>query len=242
MRAFRTMVYRQLKRFFRAKSRVVGSVSNSLVWLLFFGLGFSGMVRGYMEILAPGVFAMTIFNHSLMSGISVIWDREFGFLKEVLVAPASRKESIAGRIFGDSIVAIIQGVLILLFSFALVRMDPLGVIPSIVLGFMLAVAFSSLGVYVAMKMRSMEGFQMIISLLMLPIIFLSGALFPLEAMPGWMRCVAYANPMTYAVDGARFYLTHRSYVPPTIDWIALFVFSVVILFIATISFERETIE
>jgi len=242
MRAFKTMVYRQLRRFFRAKSRLIGSISNSIVWLLFFGMGFSGFVRGYMEILAPGIFAMTIFNHALMSGISVIWDREFGFLKEVLVAPASRKECIAGRIFGDSIVAIVQGILILLLSFALVRMDPLGILPSMALGFMLAIAFSSLGVCVAMRMRSMEGFQMIISLLMLPIIFLSGALFPIEAMPEWMRSITYVNPMTYAVDGARFYLTHKSYIPPTIDWIALSAFSIAILCVAMISFERVTIE
>lgn len=215
MRAFTIMVYRQIKRFSRAKSRVVGMVANPLIWLVFFGVGWSGVFRDarifggadYLTYLAPGIFAMTVFNQSFISGVSVIWDREFGFLKEVLVAPASRKESIAGRIVGDSIVAIIQGAIILILTLLITEIQISGIIPALGIGFLLAVAFSSFGVSIATRIHSMEGFQMIMAVLMLPIIFLSGAIYPVSAMPSWMKILAYINPLTYAVDGSRIVLT-----------------------------------
>ncbi len=217
---------------------------NSIVWLIFFGMGWSGFMRGlnYLRFLAPGIFMITIFSHSVFSGISVIWDKELGFLKEVLVAPASRKESIAGRIIGDSIIAIVQGIVILTLSFLLVRMNVLGILPSIVFGFLLAIAFSSLGVCIALRTRSMEGFQMILSILILPLIFLSGAIFPIDAMPSWMKVLAYLNPMTYAVDGARVYLSGMRSLPILLDWVILSAVTALSLGLAMVSFERSTIE
>ncbi len=250
MRAFTTMVYRQTKRFTRARSRVVGMIVNPLIWLIFFGVGWSGVFKNarvfggvsYLAYLAPGVFAMTVFNQSFVSGISVIWDREFGFLKEVLVAPASRKETIAGRIFGDSIVATAQGFVILLLSFALTRLDVRGIVPSLIMGLLLAIAFSSFGVCMATKMESVEGFQMVMGVLMLPIIFLSGAIYPIQAMPEWMRVLAYLNPLTYAVDGARHYLVGRATsFSLQFDWCILTLLAAFLLSTAMILFERATI-
>ena len=247
MRAFLTMVYRQTRRFLRSKSRIVGMILNPIIWIVFFGIGWSRIFKGPMEIfggvdyltfLAPGIFAMTIFNQSFISGVSVIWDKEFGFLKEVLVAPTSRKESIAGRIFGDSIVATCQGILILLLTFSIAKLDIFGILPSILIGFMLALAFTSFGVSIATKMESMEGFHAIVGILMLPLIFLSGAIYPIDAMPEWMRVIAYANPMTYAVDGARLYLVGTSKFPILIDWVILVLIDVVLLGVAMIAFER----
>ena len=247
MRAFLTMVYRQTRRFLRSKSRIVGMILNPIIWIVFFGIGWSRIFKGPMEIfggvdyltfLAPGIFAMTIFNQSFISGVSVIWDKEFGFLKEVLVAPTSRKESIAGRIFGDSIVATCQGILILLLTFSIAKLDIFGILPSILIGFMLALAFTSFGVSIATKMESMEGFHAIVGILMLPLIFLSGAIYPIDAMPEWMRIIAYANPMTYAVDGARLYLVGTSKFPILIDWVILVLIDVVLLGVAMIAFER----
>jgi len=241
------MVYRQTRRFLRSKSRIVGMILNPIIWIVFFGIGWSRIFKGPMEIfggvdyltfLAPGIFAMTIFNQSFISGVSVIWDKEFGFLKEVLVAPTSRKESIAGRIFGDSIVATCQGTLILLLTFSIAKLDIFGILPSILIGFMLALAFTSFGVSIATKMESMEGFHAIVGILMLPLIFLSGAIYPIDAMPEWMRVIAYANPMTYAVDGARLYLVGTSKFPILIDWIILVLIDVVLLGVAMIAFER----
>jgi len=241
------MVYRQTRRFLRSKSRIVGMILNPIIWIVFFGIGWSRIFKGPMEIfggvdyltfLAPGIFAMTIFNQSFISGVSVIWDKEFGFLKEVLVAPTSRKESIAGRIFGDSIVATCQGILILLLTFSIAKLDIFGILPSILIGFMLALAFTSFGVSIATKMESMEGFHAIVGILMLPLIFLSGAIYPIDAMPEWMRIIAYANPMTYAVDGARLYLVGTSKFPILIDWVILVLIDIVLLGVAMIAFER----
>lgn len=251
MRAFTIMVYRQIKRFSRAKSRVVGMVANPLIWLVFFGVGWSGVFRDarifggadYLTYLAPGIFAMTVFNQSFISGVSVIWDREFGFLKEVLVAPASRKESIAGRIVGDSIVAIIQGAIILILTLLITEIQISGIIPALGIGFLLAVAFSSFGVSIATRIHSMEGFQMIMAVLMLPIIFLSGAIYPVSAMPSWMKILAYINPLTYAVDGSRIVLTGISGVSPLyVDLGILSFLALALLSIAMLAFERSTIE
>ena len=251
MRAFAIMVYRQIKRFTRARSRVAGTIINPLVWLIFFGVGWSGVFRDtrifggvdYLTYLAPGIFAMTIFNQSFLSGVSVIWDKEFGFLKEVLVAPASRKESIAGRIVGDSIVATIQGFVILLLTFFLTKLRVSGIIPALIVGFLLAIAFTSFGVVIATNMESMEGFHMITGVLMLPLIFLSGAIYPIDAMPKWMKVLAYVNPLTYAVDGARYYLVGgAANFPLFLDLCVLTLLAAVFLGIDMIAFERTTIE
>jgi ABC-2 type transport system permease protein len=251
MRAFIIMVYRQIKRFSRAKSRVVGMVVNPLIWLIFFGVGWSGVFKdvrvfggvNYLTYLAPGIFAMTIFNQSFISGVSVIWDREFGFLKEVLVAPASRKETISGRIVGDSIVATVQGAIILFLTLLITEVRIPGILPTLGVGLLLAVAFSSFGVCLATRIQSMEGFQMIMAVLMLPIIFLSGAIYPINAMPWWMKLLAYINPLTYAVDGARSMLTDVDGVfPLSTDLSILGFLALAFLGIAMFAFERSTLE
>ncbi len=263
MKAFLTMIYRQVKRFFRARSRVVGMFVNPLMWLIFFGLGWSRIFNSsvvssffggvdYLSFLAAGITVMTIFSTSFIAGMSVIWDKEFGFLKEILVAPASRKEAIAGRITGDSIVAVLQGLIILLLTFAVAdNLKFSGVLPMMLIGFLSAIVFSSLGVSIALKMTSMEGFQMIVNILMLPLIFLSGAFYPVEVMPAWMKYLAYINPLTYAVDAARHVLIN---VPATITTVSLTKFSLLtdivvltalaltFLSIAMMLFERTTIE
>ncbi len=251
MRAFAVMVYRQVKRFMRAKSRVAGMILNPIVWLVFFGMGWSGVFRSssvfggvsYLTYLAPGLFAMTVFNLSFISGLSVIWDREFGFLKEVLVAPASRKETIAGRIVGDSIVATSQGLVILALTFLIADLKVEGLPIAISVGFLMAMAFSGFGVGIATRMESMEGFQIIMSLLMLPLIFLSGAIYPIQTMPEWMKVLAYINPLTYAVDAARQSLTNVSGIFSLSTDIAVLVVLVgVFLGVAMMLFEGATME
>lgn len=251
MRALIIMVYRQIKRFSRARSRVVGMVVNPLIWLIFFGVGWSGVFKdvrvfggvNYLTYLAPGIFAMTVFNQSFISGVSVIWDREFGFLKEVLVAPASRKETISGRIVGDSIVALVQGAVILFLTLLITELQISGILPALGVGFLLAIAFSSFGVCLATRIQSMEGFQMIMTVLMLPIIFLSGAIYPITAMPLWMKLLAYINPLTYAVDGARSILTGVDGIfPLSTDLSILGFLAVFFLGIAMLAFESSTLE
>lgn len=255
MEALTTMAYRQLKRFARARSRVAGMIINPLLWLVFFGMGWSKVFDNpmartvfggvdYLTFLAPGIFAMTVFNQSFVAGVSVIWDKQFGFLKEVLVAPASRKESILGRIIGDSLVTLTQGAIILALTFLLAEnLKPSGFLPALGVGFLLAMAFSGFGVSLALRMESMEGFQMIMMVLMLPLTFLSGAIYPIETMPGWMKALAYVNPLTYAVDGARHFLVGASVARFSlgIDIGVLAVLAAILVGLAMVEFERATI-
>lgn len=255
MEALTTMAYRQLKRFTRARSRVFGMVINPLIWLVFFGLGWSRvfdnpmakMIFGgvdYLTFLAPGIFAMTVFNMSFIAGVSVIWDKQFGFLKEVLVAPASRRGSILGRIIGDSLVTLAQGAIILVLTYLLAESLRLsGFLPALGVGFLLSMAFSGFGVSLALKMESMEGFQMVMMVLMLPLTFLSGAIYPIDTMPGWMKALAYINPLTYAVDGARHFLVGASVAKFSlgVDLGVLTVLAALLVGLAMTEFERATI-
>ncbi|BAD85334.1 ABC-type multidrug transport system, permease component [Thermococcus kodakarensis KOD1] len=255
MEALTTMAYRQLKRFSRARSRVIGMIINPLIWLVFFGLGWSKvfdnpmtkMIFGgvdYLTFLAPGIFAMTVFNMSFIAGVSVIWDKQFGFLKEVLVAPASRRGSILGRIIGDSLVTLAQGTIILTLTYPLAESLKLsGFLPALGVGFLLSMAFSGFGVSLALKMESMEGFQMVMMVLMLPLTFLSGAIYPIDTMPGWMKALAYINPLTYAVDGARHFLVGANVAKFSlaVDLGVLTVLAALLVGLAMVEFERATI-
>ena len=247
------MAYRQLKRFLRAKSRVVSTVVNPLIWLVFFGLGWANAFSfpaaralfgglDYLSYLAPGIVAMTVFSASFISGVSVLWDKEFGFLKEVLVAPASRSAAILGRALGDAAVAVVQGAIILALSFAIApELSAAGVLPAIGYSFLMALGFTSAGILIALRMTSMEGFHMIVSFLMFPLVFLSSAFYPLDYMPTWMRAVAYVNPLTYAVDGVRGCLVGVSSFNPWVDATVLTLLSAVLMLAAMAGFERATI-
>ncbi len=254
MQAFLVMTYRQVKRFFSARSRLIMSIVNPLLWTIFFGLGWSGVFRtpmmravfgglDYMTYLASGIVAMTITMGSFFSGLSVIWDRRFGFLKETLVAPAPRSEVILGRAFGDALTAVIQGLIVLLLMFAIAPgLRPVGILPALGYGLLLATGFSAFGIALAVKLSNVEGFQMIINLITLPLIFTSGAFYPVETMPEMLRYIAYVNPMTYAVDGMRYWLTGVSTFDPTLDVALLAVLSVVMMVAAAKVYEGATIE
>ncbi|NJE47737.1 ABC transporter [Thermococcus sp. GR7] len=254
MRVFTTMIYRELKRFLRSRARVIGSLINPLIWLIFFGKGWSGVFNNpmaapvfggvdYMTYLVPGIIAMTVFNMSFMQGITLIWDKQFGFLKEILVAPASRTEAILGRITGGAIMAMIQGVIILALSFTLADLKVSGVLPALGLSFLVGIAIAAMGVAIALKMTSMEGFQMIVTMIMLPMTFLSGAFYPISTMPEWMQWLSKVNPLTYAVDGSRYYLAG---VEPTFslatDWLVLAGLAALFVAIAALEFRKATID
>ena len=248
------LAYRQLKRFLRARARIITSIVNPIIWIIFFGLGWANafnfpmarMIFGgldYLTYLSSGIVAMAVFSASFIAGISVIWDKQFGFLKEILVAPASRSGAIIGRILGDSIIAVIQGAIILGLSFTIAHsLRVSGVPQALGYSFILAIGFTSLGIILALKISSMEAFQMIISFLMLPLVFLSGAFYPIKFMPTWMKWIAYVNPLTYAVDGMRYYLTGVSSFDPLLDLGLLVALTIVFLVIAARLFEKTTIE
>ncbi|WP_067048014.1 ABC transporter permease [Methanofollis ethanolicus] len=245
--AIAVLWHREMIRFFRAKSRVVGTLGMPIFFLAFLGFGFRtssvpGIPPGidYVTYLVPGILGMTILFSSTFAGISVLWDREFGFLKEIMVAPVSRTAIVLGRIAGGATTSLIQGVLILLLAVPMGFPFP-GVLPFLAaVAFMLliAAAFISLGLIFASNMKDIHGFSLIMNFVVFPIFFLSGALFPIENLPAWLLPLAYADPLTYGVDGLRGVLTGVSSFSPLFDAAALFAFVLVLLALGAWFFER----
>ncbi|MBI2848583.1 MAG: ABC transporter permease [Chloroflexi bacterium] len=213
-RAVYIIWYRDLLRFWRDKARIIGALAHPLMFLLIFGVGLSrGLSLGalqplggvdYVKFLFPGVVAMVILFTSMFSAMSILWDMEFGFLKEVLVAPISRTAVALGKALGGSTIGMLQGVLVLALA------PLIGIMPSwqtvvqmLPVMFLTAFSLTSMGILLATKLKSFEGFPMIMNFLVMPMFFLSGALFPLENVPTWMGSFIRINPLTYGVDPLR---------------------------------------
>lgn len=204
-----TIWLRDVKRFWRDKPRIVGAIAQPSLFLFILGSGLApAFSRGgggdYIKFLYPGIISMTVLFTSIFSGISIIWDREFGFLKEVLVAPISRTAVTLGKALGGSTVAMMQGAIMLIF--APVVGVPLGFVEAIKLiaiMFLISFCFTSMGIVVAARMRSMEGFQMVMNFFLLPMFFLSGAMFPIRGLPLWMKTLVRIDPLSYGVDALR---------------------------------------
>ncbi len=244
------MIYRQVKRYFRARSRVVGTIVNPLMFFLFLGMGFSASMRGisaslgvdYLAFLAPGIVAMTTFTASFIGGISVIFDREFGFLKEVLVAPASRSYVIIGRSLGDSFTSTLQALLIMFLIYAILPLRLAGLLPSLAVCFLTSLTFNNLGIAIASRMRSPEGFQLFANLLMLPLIFLSGAFYPISNLHQAVRPLFYLNPLTYSVDLMRYLMVGMSSIPPALDSLVLLAMASSLSLASAKLFNRSTLD
>jgi ABC-2 type transport system permease protein len=216
-------------------------------WLLFIGTGFSSSIQlpgmNYSDYLAPGIVGMIILFSSIFAGVSVIWDRQFGFLKEILVAPVLRISIVLGKTIGASTIALINGVAMLLISIlmGLVRID-INILISPLFMLLIAVCFVSIGLIIASRMRSMEGFQTIMSFVVMPIFFLSGALFPLNNVPVWMKIASYADPLTYGIDGMRLSLVGIGMFDIWFDLGILTIWSLSMLIFGGYIFARSTID
>jgi len=197
---------RDLKRYFYDKPRIVASLGQPILFLFVLGTALSPSFAGpgginFSEFIFPGIISMTVLFTSVFSAMSIVWDREFGFLKEVLVAPVSRFSIVVGKAFGGSTVAVLQGCLMLaLAPLVGVKLSLLKVLKSVAAMFLIAFAMNGLGIVIAARMKEMEGFQMIVNFLIMPIFFLSGALFPLDRLPGWLTVLTRVDPLTYGVD------------------------------------------
>src|SRR5579863_2950048 len=203
------MWLRQLKRYFRSKPRMIGSLGQPLIFLLAFGFGFGKIYSkagkgDYLQFLAPGVISMGILFTGVFSGIEIIWDRQFGFLKETLVAPVPRIHIMIGRTMGGATVALLQGLIVFglasLFGF---RPSLAGLPLALVFMFLIAVLFTAFGTALASQVNDMQSFPLIMNFLVMPMFFLSGAMFPLSGLPGGMALVTTLNPLSYGVDGLR---------------------------------------
>jgi ABC-2 type transport system permease protein len=236
---------RQLKRYFRARARIVGSLAQPLLFLLALGFGLGTIYQkagqgNYIQFLVPGIVAMSILFTSIFSGIEVIWDKQFGFLKETLVAPVSRTLIMIGRTLGSATVAALQGVIVLVISYALgFRVVNLALLPvSIVFMFLISLFFTSVGTAIGSMLDDMQGFQLIMNFLVMPLFFLSGALFPLDKVPKALNIVAAIDPLTYGVDGLRGTLISMTHYGLTIDLLVLGSLTIIVVAIGSYLFSK----
>ncbi len=205
---------RQIKRHFRSRTRLIGSLGQPILFLLALGFGLGPMFRkagegDYLQFLAPGVIAMPVLFVAVFSGMEIIWDRQFGFLKETLVAPVSRIQIVLGRVLGGATVAWFQGCLVFLICviFGFRVHDPFMLPVALGVMFLLAIFCSAMGTAVASLLEDIQGFQMMMNFLVMPLFFLSNALFPLKGVPPVLRGVIHLNPLSYGIDGLRCCLT-----------------------------------
>ena len=238
---------RELKRLLRAKSRLVGTLLMPLFFLAFMGMGFKdtrfpGMPgMAYSAFLIPGILAMSILFSSTFAGLSVLWDREFGFLKEIMVAPVSRVSIVLGRIAGGITTAMLQAVAILMISLAFgFRLRGwFMILPALLVMILISITFIGLGLSFASNMRDMQGFNMVMNFVIFPLFFLSGALFPLDGFPAWMRFLSRLDPLTYGVDGLRAALLGRSELSLPHNLIILAGFSLLSVILGAWFFEKN---
>jgi ABC-2 type transport system permease protein len=213
MKAVYIMWLRQLKRHLRSKSRIIGSLGQPLLFLVAFGFGFGPIYAkagggDYIQFLAPGIIAMSTLFTATFMGIELIWDKEFGFLKETLVAPVSRFKIMLGRTLGGATVAVMQGLIVLLLSLIVGFRPHWDALPLAILFLIfIALIFTAFGTAIAAKMEDMHGFQLIVNFLLMPLFFLSGAVFPINGVSGVIKAVILINPLTHGVDGLRSSLT-----------------------------------
>jgi ABC-2 type transport system permease protein len=236
---------RQIKRYFRSKTRIVGSFGQPLLLLLALGLGFGPIYQkagggNYTQFLAPGIISMGILFTALLSGIEIIWDKQFGFLKETLVAPVSRLKIMIGRTLGGGTVAVIQGLIIFIISL-IVGFRPMNfhlILLSFVFMALIALFFTALGTAIASVLEDMQGFQLIMNFLLMPLFFLSGALFPLQGLPKALVLVSSINPLAYGVDGLRGTLVNGAHFGLLTDFSVLSIITIVVLAIGSFLFSR----
>jgi len=252
LQAIYIMWLRQMKRFVRSRSRIIGTIVQPLFFLFILGYGFSratlpGLTGDYVPFLAPGMVAMAILFSSMYTGVSVLWDKKFGFLQEILVAPVSRFSIIIGRTLGGATTAVLQGTIVLIIALFM------GVPVSSTGGFILAYIFMILigltsvgfGLIMASKMDDFEGFQIIITLIIMPLFFLSSALFPIATnkdIPEFLITLSYANPLFYMIDGLRGSLTNMNYVlNPLINLVVVSIICIIMLGAGSYLFNRTEV-
>jgi len=245
MSAIYILWLRQLKRYVRSKPRIIASLGQPLLFLFGLGFGFGPIFQkagqgNYIQFLAPGVIAMTVMFSSVFSGIELIWDRQFGFLKETLVAPVPRILIMIGRTVGGATVAMIQGLIVVLICFlAGFRMSNYERLPMAILFMVLvAVMFTAFGTALASVLSDFQGFQLVMNFLIMPIFFLSGALFPLTNLPTAMVIITGADPLSYGVDGLRGSLIGLSHFGMSLDVMVLTVIAAVLLSVGSYLFSK----
>ncbi|MFC4585522.1 ABC transporter permease [Sphaerisporangium corydalis] len=226
LRAVKIVLHRELLRFVNDRTRMFSTLIQPVLWLFVMGTGLSTLISlgpgqgvDFRTFIYPGVIAMTVITTAMFSAGSIVWDREFGFLREMLVAPVSRAAIVIGKCLGGGIVATAQGVIILaLAGFVHVPYSPTLILTLLGEMFLASVTITAFGVSLAARMKTMQSFFGIMQMAIMPMIFLSGAMFPLANLPGWLAFLTKINPLTYAVDPMRHAVfSHLSVSPRVVE-------------------------
>jgi len=238
---------RWVKRYLRSKSRIIGSLGMPLFFLILLGFGLNpsvkmaGVEKGYFGFVVPGIVAMSVLFVSMFAGIQVIWDKQFGFLKETLVAPISRVEIMIGQTFGGATTSLIQGLVTMVIAILLgggLTFELKGFLIALAFMLLIGISFTALGIAIASKMEDMHGFQLIMNFVIFPIFGLSGALFPIDNIPQWARYLVYVDPMTYGVEGIRYGLLGTSNITPVASFLFLSSFTLLTIIVGQHLFKK----
>jgi len=245
--------YRETKVFLRERSRVISSIINPLLWLLIIGGGLGSAVSfngiNYQTFIYPGILIQTALFSSVFFGVYIVWDKKIDFMKEVLVAPMRRTSIFVGKILGGSTDTLLQVLILFFIGFIFMiagimpglKLTPFSVLVSLTFLLVTTVGLVSVGLIIGSQMESPEGFQLIISFLIFPLFFLSGALFPITNLPGWLAPLILANPVTYAVDGIRGVMMGISRFNLLFDFTLVCLFALVMILIGTYAFKKMKI-
>ena len=256
MRGIYTLWLREVKRYLRDRARIVSSFVQPLLWLAIFGKGLSSLARGvqlgnlnYPQYIFPGIVGQTLLFTSMFMGISVIWDREFGFLKEIMVAPISQFSVFLGKMLGDSTDALIQGTMVfamgaLLSSFLGINLSLTVFLESLPIMVLITFGLVGVGLTVASLIESLESFGVIQSFINLPLFFLSGAIIPLSGpgVPGWLQIASRFDPLTYGVDALRTIIDGKAWqplYPLYFNIVIICAFNIAMITIGTLMFSRR---
>ena len=245
MNAIYILWLRQIKRYLRSHSRIIGSLGQPALFLVALGFGFGPIFQkagggNYINFLAPGVIAQGILFTAIFSGIELIWDRQFGFLKETLVAPVSRLEIVIGRTLGGATIATMQGVIVFILTL-LVGFRPVSILSlplTLVFMFLIALLFTALGTTIASSLEDFQGFQLIMNFLVMPLFFLSGALFPLTGLPSVLSALTKIDPLSYGIDALRILLINSGHFGLGLDITVLAVVTFIFISIGSYLFSK----
>lgn len=244
MNAIKVLWHRQLIKYLRSPARIIGSLGQPLLFLLVFGLGFKSIFEAagqgsYLSLLAPGIMVMSVVFTAVFSGIEIIWDRQFGFLKETLVAPVSRFSIMFGKTLGGATVALIQGVIVFIVTLISgFKIQGSGIIDAFGALFLLGMLFSAFGIALASKLKDMQAFPIVMNFIVMPLFFLSGAMFPLEGAPRVLEVITNLNPLTYGVDLVRGSLTGMYHYSATTDSLVILITTAIVILWGSRAFEK----
>jgi len=251
LRPIYVICLREFIKFFREKSRLLGTLARPVLWLFVVGNGMSALIRpqagfSYLHFIFPGMIGMTILFSSIFSSISIVWDREFGFMKEMLVAPISRLSIVFGKAISGTFISVAQAVIILaLIPILGIRITTVQFIEVVALSVLVSFCITSLGILIAARLTSFDGFNIIMNFLVMPMFFLSGAMYPVSSMPIALRALSHINPLTYGIDAFKHILL-RNGTPPlgpefplSLDLLIVTSISVIMITLAVLSFSRK---